>query len=265
MANTIYDNFFLTNEVKDQLNSHLDLQQFCTVDRSLSGTPGMIRKINVYSATSGAEKLAMGEGNTKGIEVSFTPEEYRILLAQNYFAYYDEEAMTDPEAILAGIKHLGTDLFNLMNKEIYAEFGKANLSVNAATPDFGAFVDAQALLNIEDIESATTFALCHPEDKAKVRKALKDDLKYVEAYSKTGYLGTVAGTNLYTSNEATKGEIVVATKDAVSLFIKKDIEVEQTQRSFEESNTRKNVVFARAYYLAALRDKTKASKIILSA
>lgn len=264
MANTIYDNFFLTNEVTDQFNSHLDLQQFCTIDRTLSGTPGMLRKINVYSASSGAEKLAMGEGNSKGIEVSFTPEEYRILLAQNYFAYYDEEQMTDPTAVLTGIRHLGTDLFNLTNKEIFAEFRKAELSVDSATPDFAAFVDAQALLGMENVEGESTFALVHPKDKAKVRKALKDDLKFVESFSKTGYIGSVAGTNLFATNEATEGEIIVATKDAVMLLLKKDIEVEQSQRSFDESNVRKNVVFARTYYLAALRDKTKAVKILLN-
>lgn len=28
MANTVYDNFFLSNEIEDQYQSHLDLQQF---------------------------------------------------------------------------------------------------------------------------------------------------------------------------------------------------------------------------------------------
>ena len=85
MAHTIYDNFYLSNEVEDQFNSHLDLQQFCTVDNSLEGTAGMLRKINVYKATNGTEKLAMGEGNTKSIEVSYAPKDYRIQLAQNRF------------------------------------------------------------------------------------------------------------------------------------------------------------------------------------
>ena len=43
--NTIYDSFYLSNEVEDQFNSHLDLQQFCTVDRTLEGAAGMIRQI----------------------------------------------------------------------------------------------------------------------------------------------------------------------------------------------------------------------------
>lgn len=56
MAHTIYDNFYLSNEVEDQFNSHLDLQQFCTVDNSLVGTAGMKRKINVYKATKEIRK-----------------------------------------------------------------------------------------------------------------------------------------------------------------------------------------------------------------
>ena len=96
MAHKIYDNFYLSNEVEDQYKSHLNLQQFCTVDNSLVGTAGMKRKINVYKATDGTEKLAMGEGNSKSIEVTYTDEEYEILLAQNRFEYYDEQEMTDP-------------------------------------------------------------------------------------------------------------------------------------------------------------------------
>ena len=46
MANTCYDNFFLSNEIEDQYQSHLDLQQFCTVDNNLTGVAGMGRKIH---------------------------------------------------------------------------------------------------------------------------------------------------------------------------------------------------------------------------
>ena len=132
MAHTIYDNFYLSNEIEDQYNSHLDLQQFCTVDNSLVGTAGMICKINVYKATNGTEKLAMGKGNTKSIEVSYTPEEYVILMAQNKFQYYDEQEMTDPMLVPVGTRHMGTDMFNTVNADIFAEFNKASLSVTTA-------------------------------------------------------------------------------------------------------------------------------------
>lgn len=265
MANQVYDNFFLSNEVEDQFNSHLDLQQFCTIDRSLEGTAGMLRKINVYRATNGTEKVAMGEGNTKSIEVSYTPEEYRILLAQNRFEYFDEQAMTDPNLVPVGVRHMGTDMFNTVNADIFAEFKKASLSVPAAAFDFGAFVDAQAKLNLENLEGVTVFGYVCPEDMAKVRKALKEDLKYVEAFAKNGYVGTVGGVNLYTKKDATAGEIIIATKEAVTLFVKKGTEVEQPPRDANDANIRKNTILSRKYYLAALTDESKVVKISLTA
>lgn len=261
MAHQIYENFFLANEVEDQFNSHLDLEQFCTVDGTLEGTPGMKKKINVYRATDGTEKLTVGQGNSKSIEVSHTTEEYEIELAQNRFDYFDEEEMTDPMLVPVGMKHAGTDMYNTVQADMYAEFSKTGLEVESTTPDFDAFVDAQSSLNVEDVEGVETFALLNPKDKAKVRKALKDDLKYVSEYAKTGYIGTVAGTNLYVKKNATVGEIVVATKGAVTIFKKKGTEIEQER----DANIRKNSVFSRKYYVVALTDETKAVKIKLGA
>lgn len=264
MAHNIYDNFYLSNEAEDQFNSHLDMQNFCTIDRTLEGTPGMVRKVNVYRATNGTEKLAMGEGNSKSIEVSHTSEDYRILLAQNKFEYYDEQAMTDPNLVPVGVRHMGTDMFNTVNADIYGEFAKATLEVPVTTPDFAAFVDAQAKLNIENIEGVTTFGFVCNDDMAKIRKALKDDLKYVEAFAKNGYVGTVGGTNLYVKKDATPGAIYVGTKEAVTLFIKKGTEIEQPPRSSEDANVRLNTIISRKYYLAALTDETKVVRIAIA-
>ena len=261
MAHTIYENFWLSNEVSDQFDSHLDLQQFCTVDNSLVGAPGMIRKINVYTATDGTEKLAMGQGNSKAIEVGYTQKDYEILLAQNKFVYYDEQAMTDPMLVPVGTRHMGTDMFNTVNADVFAEFRKATLSVEAPAFNFDAFVDAQAKLNLENLEGVSIFGFVCPADMAKVRKALKDDLKYVEAFAKNGYVGTVGGVNLYTKKDATAGEIVIATREAVTLFNKKGVEIEQER----DADTRENSIFSRKYYLAALTDETKAVKITLNA
>lgn len=260
MAHKIYDNFFLSNEVEDQFKSHLDLQKFCTVDNSLVGTPGMKRKINVYAATNGTEKLTMGQGNSKSIEVSFTQREYEILLAQNRFEYHDEEAMTDPMLVPTGMKHAGTDMFNTVNDDIYAEFAKATRVLPVTALDFAAFVDAQSMLNLENLDGVSIFAFVCPSDMAAIRKALKDDLKYVEAFAKSGYVGTVAGVNLYTKKDATAGDVYVATREAVTIFNKKGVEVEQVvanSRSETAANKRLNTIFSRKYYLAALTDETK--------
>jgi hypothetical protein len=258
MANVPYENFYLSNEVEDQFNSHLDLAQFCTVDKTLEGTDGMKRMINVYTATDGTEKLAKGEGNSKSISVSHTSKEYEILLAQNRFDYFDEEEMTDPVIVPVGMKHAGTDLFNTTNADIFGEYKKATLSTTPAAFDFAAFVDAQAKLGIENIEGVQMFGFVHPDDMAAVRKALKDDLKYVEAFARGGYVGTVAGINLYGKADADAGTIIVGTKEAVTLFVKKGVETEQER----DGNTRKNSIFNRKYYLAALTNATKAVKMV---
>ena len=261
MANQVYDNFFLSNTVEDQYNSHLDLQRFCVIDDSLVGTAGMKRIIHTYRATNGTEKLTVGQGNSKSIEVSYTPAEYEIALAQNNFKWYDEHAMTDPMLVPVGMKHIGTDMFNTVNGDVYTEFAKTGIEVPATAPNFDAFVDASAALNLENIEDVEIFGFVCPKDKAKVRKALKDDLKYVEAFARNGYIGTVAGINLYDKADATEGEIIVGIKGAVTIFNKKGVETEQER----DSNTRQNTAYSRKYYVVALTDESKAVKIKLGA
>lgn len=261
MANQVYENFYLSNEVEDQFNSHLDLQQFCTIDNTLEGTAGMKRVINTYRATDGTEKLVMGAGNTKSIEVSLTDAEYEIALAQNRFKYFDEQAMKDPNLVPVGMKHAGTDLFNTMNEDIFAEFNKTGVEVPASSLGFDAFVDASAALNIENLEGVTIFAFVCPKDVAKLRKSLKEDLKYVESFARAGYIGTVAGINVYTKKDATEGEVIVATKEAVTIFNKKGVEIEQER----DANTRDNSIFSRKYYIAALTDESKVVKIKVGA
>ena len=261
MANQIYDNFFLSNTVEDQFASHLDLLQFCTVDNTLEGTAGMKRVIHAYRATNGTEKLTVGQGNTKSIEVSYTPVEYTIALAQNRFTWNDEHAMTDPMLVPVGMKHAGTDMFNTVNADIYGEFAKTGIEVTATAPNFDAFVDAGAALNIENLEGVIKFALVCPKDMAKVRKALKDDLKYIEAFATKGYVGSVGDIHLYTKADATEGEIIVATKEAVTIFNKKGVEVEPDR----DANTRVNNAYSRKYYVVALTDESKAVKIKLGA
>ena len=261
MANQIYDNFFLSNTVEDQFNSHLDLQQFCTIDNELEGTAGMKRIINTYRATAGTEKLTVGQGNSKSIEVSYVPAEYEIALAQNRFVWNDEHAMTDPMLVPVGMKHAGTDMFNTIQGDVYGEFAKTSIEVEATAPNFDAFVDGVAALNIEGDEGVEIFGFVCAADKAKVRKALKDELKYVEAFARAGYIGSVAGVNLYDKKDATEGEIIIATKGAVTIFNKKGTEIEQER----DANTRVNSAYTRKYYVVALTDESKAVKIKLGA
>jgi len=261
MANTVYPNFYLENEIEDQYNSHLDLQNFFKVDNTLEGAPGMTKIVNVYSGANGAQKLAQGVGNTQTIGVSYTPKTYNITLAQSRFEYYDEEVMKDPMLVPTGLQYMGVNMFNTVNADVYAELANTTLSVElGASGFFGAFADAVAKMNIENLDDVTINAFVSASDLAAIRKGLKDTLQYVEAFARTGYVGTVCGVNVYTKKDATQGTIYVAANDAVTVFNKRGMEIEslvQGTRGATEANTRLNTIFARKYYVAALTDATK--------
>jgi len=267
--NTIYSNFVLENEIEELVASRLDLQPFVTIDNALEGQPGMQIKVNTYTATDGTEVLAMGEGNTKSIVASYTPATYDIKTAQNRFEYYDEELYTDPTAIETGIQKQAAGLFDKMNADVYGEWIKTTQTANGSVSIYDGLVDAQALINEEgDNPAEMTFAIVHPKDLAAVRKELKDTLQYVEAFARDGYVGTVAGMNLYAKKNATEKTIVVARPEAVKLFVKQGTEVENVgkdNRSETAANIRLNTIFARKYYVAALVDETKAVRVTLTA
>jgi len=260
---TGYDNFVLQTKFEDQYNSKLDLMQFCTIDNDLVGVPGTKVEIGVYTATDGTETLQMGEGNTKNIEVNRTQKEYRIELLQNRFPWYDEEKMKDPKVIEKGLQHMAVDMFNTANAKAMAEFRKGSLEV--AVPDFGfnAFVDGVALFGeYEDMEDAPVFSLINKFDVAEIRKNLGDTLKFVEAYVRRGYIGTVAGVNLYTSNIATKGSPILATKKAVTYYSKTGTEIAHERT---DENKRLNTMYSRKYGIFALTDDREVVRLVKGA
>lgn len=242
------------------------MQAFATIDNSLVGTPGMEFRRNTYSATDAIEELEMGKGNSGQIETKIADEAYRVKLVQTRFKYFDEELMTDPLAIQKGIDHIPEEMFNKVNADVYGELAKATIEVPGTTPGFDTFVNAVAALNMENQEGTGIFALVHPNDIAKVRKAAKDSLQYVESFIRTGYIGTMAGVSLYVTKQAVENQIVGGTREAVTVFNKKGVEVEQSvkhQRSADDANIRVNWIYATKLYVAQLTDATKAFKITL--
>lgn len=258
MAHTIYQNFILANKVSDILTTQVDLNTYMTVDTELAENAGMKKVINTYTATGNVENLAMGEGNTADIEVSFTPTEYTVGTTQGRFKYYDEQEMTDPMVVDAGLDGIAKTMVNDFTTKAIAEYEKATLTLTGTAWTFDTVVDAIAKMNLED--ETGLFLLISPADQANFRKALKDDLKYVEGFVRTGYIGSVCGVPVIVSKAVAKGKGYLATKDAITLFIKKDTEIEQER----DANTRENRVFVRKVALVALTDATKLVKITVS-
>lgn len=257
MAHTIYQNFVLENKIEDMLTTQLALSQFATVDNSLTENAGMKKTINTYTATGNVQDLAMGVGNSQDIEVSFTPKTYTVGTTQGRFQYYDEQEMTDPMVVDAGLAGISAKMTNDLTAKIIAAFNGASLTFDATKDGltFNNVVDAIAKYPYEDENGL--FLLINPNDKAALRKNLGDDLKYSEDFARTGYIGTVCGVPVYVSKAVPAKTAYLADKNAVTIFVKKGTEIEQER----DANTRNNKVFVRKVAVVALTDATRAIKI----
>ena len=76
MAHTVYENVVLSNKINDILTTAVNLNNYMTIDTSMTEQAGMKKVINTYTSTGAVEELGMGEGNKSEIEVSFVPAEY---------------------------------------------------------------------------------------------------------------------------------------------------------------------------------------------
>lgn len=259
MAHTIYENEILSNKMNDILTTQVNLNNYMTIDTSMAEGAGMKKVINTYTSTGNVEALAMGEGNKGEIEVSFTPAEYDVLTYQGKFAFYDEQEMTDNMVVDTGLQHSADRMVNKFVELAVAEFDKATLTHTAAAWGFDAVVDGIAKMNLED--ETGLFLLISPADKAAFRKALKDDLSYSEGFVRTGYIGSVAGVPVIVTKAVAAGKAYLATKEAVTTFIKKDTETEYAR----EADIRKNTYWVRKFAVVALTDATKCVKITVGA
>lgn len=274
---------YIVNEIADTRNSALDHQIFTTVNNDLKAAEGDIYHVDRVVASGAAEDVAEGAGNQNKIATTTAQVDYTVKTAQSWFQYTDERLRRTPESVTAGISHLGISIFNKINEEVIEQLGETELVLDPAptTLNFDAVVDAQNLLDLdvsESDEGANSDAILPPQTmllvgkklRAAIRKACKDELQYVEAYVRTGYVGTLAGTNVYYSKLMDDTELMntafLFTSKAVTTFIKADVEVEESvkgNRSAEDANTRMNNVFARQVYVVALTDGTKAAKITI--
>ncbi len=258
MAHKCYENIVLSNKINDILTTQVNLNNYLTIDTSLTQNAGMKKVVNRYTSTGDVEKLAMGAGNSTGIEVSFTPVEYDVEMFQGKFAFYDEQEMQDPMIVDTGLQHSGDRMINKFTALAIAEFEKATLETTPAAWSFDAVADAIAEMNLED--EAGLFLLISPADKAAFRKALKDDLSYSEGYARTGYIGSVCGVPVIVTKAVAEGKGYLATKEAVTVFIKKDTETEYER----DADHRNNTYFVRKAAVVALTDETKAVKITVT-
>ncbi len=258
MAHKCYENIILSNKINDILTTKVNLNNYMTIDTSMSESAGMKKTINVYTSTGSVEELAMGQGNTSSLEVTWSPVEYTAKVFQGKFAFYDEQEMTDPKIVDTGLQHSADSMVNEFTAKAVAELAKATLKEEATAWGFDVVVDAIAKMNLED--ESGLFLLISPADKAAFRKALKDELKYSEGFVRTGYIGSVAGVPVIVSKAIPEGKGYLATKEAITVYIKKDTETEYQR----DADTRNNSYWVRKVAVVALTDATKVVEISIA-
>lgn len=260
MANYVYDNTVIQNKYESILKTKLDINNYLTVDRSLESAEGDDVEIYTRSVTGEFQDVAMGEGNTKDIEVTGTMRKYTVKTKQGRFTYYDEQARKDSKVVDTGLKGMAETSVNAWTTEAITEFLKAyTRNVVTSSISFNDFVDAIAFFGEDGAQGLT--ALIHPKYLATLRKNLKDDLKYNEDYVRTGYIGHVSGIPIVSCNIIPNGEVIIARKEAVTLFLKKNSETEQER----EPNYRKNIVYMRKVAIAALTTESYVVRIAAAA
>lgn len=253
MPNTVFANKIIEAKAKDLLTTAVNTRNLMTVDTSLAEEAGMTKTINVYTYTGTAEELAAGAGNTNRGSISYVGTDYTAKLIQQAFDYQDEDFMKDNTIVDNMLKGANQVMVNKMSADFVAECEKATITHTGAI-SYDTIVDAIAKLNVED--EAGLFVVVNPEGKAELRK----DPDYVAARMGevvyTGQVGTIAGIPVIVSKAVTNAYVM--SKDAVKLFLKKDVEVEQDR----DPDTRTNSVYLRAVYICALTDATKICKIV---
>lgn len=258
MANTVFNNKVIEAKAKDLLTTSVNTRNLMTVDNSLTAEAGMTKTINVYTYTGTAEELAAGAGNTNRGSIKYVGTDYTVKMVQQAFDYQDEDFMKDNTIVDNMLKGANQVMVNKMTADFITECGKANLSHDAATIGYDAVVDAIAKLGLED--ESKLFIVIPTAWKAEIRKDEDYKAARMGEVVYNGQVGTICGIPVIATN-ALEDEGYVMTAEAVKLFMKKDVEVEQDR----DADTRTNSVYLRTAYIVALADATKICKLVKNA
>ena len=263
MANTVYPNKVIEAKAKDILTTQINARSMMTIDTSLTQNAGMVRTINTYTYTGAAEEVAAGSGNSTRGSISYVGNDYTVKMVQQAFDYLDEDFMKDPVIVDYGIKGATSVMTNKMTSDFYSalatksgatELVKGITFAKGKALSYDVIVDAISELNLED--ESKIFIVIPNAWKASLRKDADYKSAQMGEVIYNGQVGTICGIPVI-ATKALTNKAYVMTNEAVTLFLKKDVEVEQDR----DADKRKNSVYLRDCYVCALTDATKACKI----
>lgn len=257
--NKVFENYVLENKLADILETKLDAMNFMTVDDDLQENAGMKKVIHTYTYEGAVEAVAEGQATTSKGKVVFSEKEYKVIVKQQEFEYTDEQFMKDPMVLDAGLKGAAIEMINDLNNDYFVEIAKTStLHSYTGTLKYDDVVDAIAKMNLED--ETGLFLLINPSLKAEIRKDPDFKASRLGEILYSGQIGDICGIPVAVSKKVPANTSFLATKEAVTCFVKKGVEVEQDRIK----NKRINSVIPRKVGLVALTDATKAVKITKS-
>lgn len=265
MANTVFSNKVIEAKAKDLLTTQVNARSMMTIDNSLTSTAGMIKTINTYTYSGVAEELAVGVGNTASTRgsIAYVGKDYTVKMVQQAADYYDEDFMKDNLIVDFMLKGATQVMTNKMTSDFYAalatknggtELVKGVTFAKGKALSYDVIVDAISELNVED--ESGIFIVIPNAWKASLRKDADYKSAQMGEVIYNGQVGIIAGIPVI-ATKALTDKAYVMTKEAVTLFMKKDVEVEQER----DADKRKNSIYLRDCYICALTDATKACKI----
>ena len=275
MSNTLFANKVIESKATDLLSTKLNHRSLMTIDAELQGSEGMTKTINTYTYTGEAEILGVGVGSTasKRGSVSYVGKDYTVQCIQEAFDYFDEDFMKDNNVVDMGVNGATDVMTNFLTSKFYEALatkqgaqelvGKTEFAKGGAI-SYDTVVDAIADMKVED-ESKLVLVL-PTEWKADIRKDSDYKAAQLGEVVYNGQVGTIAGipvvcTKVLNATSGNAAKAYLLTPEAVTLFVKKNVEVEQDR----DKDKRLNSIYLREYYICALTDATKARKIVEAA
>lgn len=258
MANTVFENKVIEAKAKDLLTTAVNTRNLMTIDTELTATAGMTKTINVYTYTGTAEELAAGAKNTNRGSIAYVGKDYTVKRVQQTFDYLDDDFYKDNTIVDNMLKGANQVMVNKMTADFIGECGKATIAHTAATIGYDAIVDAIGKLNLED--ESKLFVVIPNAWKAEFRKDEDYKTARMGEVIYNGQVGTICGIPVIATN-ALDDEAYVMTVEAVKLFMKKDVEVEQDR----DIEAKQNTIVLTTYYICALADATKICKLTKTA
>lgn len=258
MANTVFNNKIIEAKAKDLLTTAVNARSLMTVDNSLAQEAGMTKTINVYTYSGAAEEVGVGEGNSSRGAISYVGKDYTVKYVQQTFDYQDEDFMKDNTIVDNMVKGASQVMTNKMTADFVSELANATITHTAATFGYDAIVDAISKLNLED--ESKLYVVIPNAWKADLRKDEDYKSARMGEVVYNGQVGTICGIPVIATNALTDAAYVM-TNEAVKLFMKKDVAVEQDR----DIETRTNTVVLGMAYLVALENADKICKVSKSA